>query len=793
MKMEHRRYLFWTNKSCWAAVIMQVATITMAANTAADSLQALEESLTSAYAWTSWGSWGPCSMTCGGGVAVQERECLPRTRSVIKNGSSLGSIRIQRADCPGVSRRYHECNTAPCTIGEQVQDVRADQCAAYDRRPFHGRFYNWVPYIDGNVPCRLNCRPIGQQFYASLGVVADGTPCTKPGFRAVCIQGNCKAVGRESVLARADSVEPRCGRRLVSGLFTRSRLPLGYSYVSTVPRGACRLNVTELVPSDNYIALKKTNGTYLINGEFAISSPGTYDAVGARFIYTRINGLDSVFTHGPIHYPIDIMILYTEPNPNIKYEYLTDYLPGELDVESITKSNFEEVQQTTTTRHTRKHHGYDSYPRFSINDKHPDVIGVSKEIPTSKKSLEENLVGTRRFLWKVTSYTQCSRSCGGGFQVGKYRCVEESSDEADKEISSVHCPGSVPPAKRRRCGLVACPPRWRTASWSTCPQCGPATRTRIVGCVQDHSRGITKVSDQRCPPPKPSTTEKCNVPNCSEYDTSEAKRVVRLREQTATFREGPVYTITVNSSDIDVGPEYSFSATAGWLSADWSECIGWCVGGGIQTRSVRCSDPSGCSPLKSPEASRNCTPSISCIPHEGRWFTGEWSPCSSKCGGKQIRGVLCIGGSGRHLRDSACKDAKPEHERDCIGDCTPVWYYSDWGQCVGNCTLRSGVQRRTVVCARGSNGANDGECEAPRPPAQRACDPNCSADTLDRIGLAESQKVEYEISSTQRITTEKTEQKDCVDKLSNCALAVQARLCHYKYYIQNCCNSCTSI
>lgn len=28
-------------------------------------------------------------------------------------------------------------------------DSRAEQCAAYDRRPFRGRFYTWVPYVDG--------------------------------------------------------------------------------------------------------------------------------------------------------------------------------------------------------------------------------------------------------------------------------------------------------------------------------------------------------------------------------------------------------------------------------------------------------------------------------------------------------------------------------------------------------------------------------------------------------------------------------------------------------------------
>jgi thrombospondin type-1 domain-containing protein 4 len=46
-----------------------------------------------------------------------------------------------------------------------------------------------------------------------------------------------------------------------------------------------------------------------MNGEFAISVPGTYDAAGARFIYTRIGGLDSVFAIGPINHPIDIMVI----------------------------------------------------------------------------------------------------------------------------------------------------------------------------------------------------------------------------------------------------------------------------------------------------------------------------------------------------------------------------------------------------------------------------------------------------------------------------------------------------
>ncbi|KAJ2948498.1 hypothetical protein O0L34_g7748 [Tuta absoluta] len=154
------------------------------------------------YAWSSWGTWSSCSRSCGGGVSVQERHCLPRDpsrfrRSRKRRKLARGAELIRKSrmvpsgqlDCPGLSRRYHECNTAPCP--GPPHDPRSEQCAVYDRRPFRGRFYTWVPYVDGNSPCTLNCRPRGQQFYASLALVWDGTPCTKPGYRAICVQGNC--------------------------------------------------------------------------------------------------------------------------------------------------------------------------------------------------------------------------------------------------------------------------------------------------------------------------------------------------------------------------------------------------------------------------------------------------------------------------------------------------------------------------------------------------------------------------------------------------------------------------
>lgn len=101
--------------------------------------------------------------------------------------------------------------------------------------------------------------------------------------------------------------------------------------------------------------------------------------------------------------------MYTHPNPNIRYEYFTESLPGEVDIESVT-SNLPEL--SISPKHTRRHHGFDSH----LKSKYPDSAGLTKDV--SSESVLENVVGGRKFVWKILSYTQCSRSCGGGIQVG---------------------------------------------------------------------------------------------------------------------------------------------------------------------------------------------------------------------------------------------------------------------------------------------------------------------------------------------------------------------------------------
>ncbi|CAB3228800.1 unnamed protein product [Arctia plantaginis] len=625
--------------------------------------------------------------------------------------------------------------------------------------------------------------------------------------KAIFLLAIAMAVGREGVLASSSSRELRCGRRLVSGLFSRPRLPLGYSYVTTVPRGACRLNVSEVIPSDNYIALKVSNGSYIMNGEFAVSAAGTYEAAGARFIYTREAGQDHVFVHGPIHQPIDIMILYTQPNPNIKYEFFTDLEPDETsnDIPTSNPAPSHHVAQ----RHHR-HHNSEAHTRDLEMKSTPSFSKLDLNNLESQSQVDSNVIGTRKFVWKILEFSQCSRSCGGGLQIGKFKCVEVS-EKADKEVSSFHCNGTPPPARRRRCGGTPCPPRWRAAPWGPCPVCGPAHRTRIVGCVQDHARGITKISDQKCPLPMPPSSELCDILNCDGTATTtavprlDARRQVRTKDRTDTFRAGPVISLATNYNDTDINmtpePHYTFSAGGGWLYTEWSNCVGWCVGGGVQSRGVRCANPNGCSTHRAPESTQICTIKKQCDAH---WFTSDWSPCSANCGGYQVRGVICIGGNGRRLRDSSCRGSKPETKRECGDACSPSWYLSDWSECQGPC--EAGVQSRTVWCARGgasgaSGAARDADCTGVRPAAKKSCVPSrCS--TRPPINTAVINQPPPQVSDPQqRVTrhqnhnTQNSRDRSyadgaCVDKLNNCALAVQARLCHYPYYGEYCCKSC---
>uniref|UniRef100_A0A3B5LCB0 Papilin b, proteoglycan-like sulfated glycoprotein n=1 Tax=Xiphophorus couchianus TaxID=32473 RepID=A0A3B5LCB0_9TELE len=127
--------------------------------------------------WGEFGPYGPCSRTCGTGVAMRTRKCITSRTDGGHN-------------CVGSSKSFLTCNTHACPVGSR--DFREEQCSEFDRMDFQGKRHTWVPYYGASNPCELNCVPRGQNFfYRHRLTVMDGTPCYV-GRTDICVDGVCR-------------------------------------------------------------------------------------------------------------------------------------------------------------------------------------------------------------------------------------------------------------------------------------------------------------------------------------------------------------------------------------------------------------------------------------------------------------------------------------------------------------------------------------------------------------------------------------------------------------------------
>ncbi|KAL0178887.1 hypothetical protein M9458_024329, partial [Cirrhinus mrigala] len=82
--------------------------------------------------WSSWGKFGSCSRTCGGGVRSRSRQC---NNPVPAYGGR---------DCPGSTFDYQVCNTEDCP--GPYEDFRAQQCVQRSNKYHNNIKHTWLPY-----------------------------------------------------------------------------------------------------------------------------------------------------------------------------------------------------------------------------------------------------------------------------------------------------------------------------------------------------------------------------------------------------------------------------------------------------------------------------------------------------------------------------------------------------------------------------------------------------------------------------------------------------------------------
>uniref|UniRef100_A0A8C9QWM2 ADAMTS like 2 n=1 Tax=Scleropages formosus TaxID=113540 RepID=A0A8C9QWM2_SCLFO len=255
--------------------------------------------------------------------------------------------------------------------------------------------------------------------------------------------------------------------------------------------------------------------------------------------------------------------------------------------------------------------------------------------------------------WEANSWSECSRTCGDGFQFRQVRCWKMLSPGLDSSVYSDLCAleNLERPLEQRTCKGPPCGPQWEVAQWSECSaECGQSSQvTRDVRCSEE---------EESCDPStRPPSTKNCTGPPCERQ----------------------------------------------WAMSEWGPCSGSC-GQGMMVRHVYCKALEGhvvpesqCPAESRPLAIQSCG-AMECLPH---WLVQDWDRCNTTCGrGVRHRVVLCAGITGGKFRtreDSDCiPQERPADESTCFERPCFKWYTTPWSECTKTCGV--GTRSRDVKC-----------------------------------------------------------------------------------------------
>uniref|UniRef100_A0A3Q3JJ49 NTR domain-containing protein n=1 Tax=Monopterus albus TaxID=43700 RepID=A0A3Q3JJ49_MONAL len=251
-----------------------------------------------------WTGWSVCSRSCGGGASIRTRTC------------NVKSPQKMKTQCLCVCVCVCVC-VQECPFGSE--DFREMQCAAFNDRPLvSGSSFKWTPFHGD--PCELSCLALGHNFYYNFGHVLDGTACDKE-HGAVCVKGRCLKPGCDFILGSKQQ-EDAC---MVCGGQNNTCLRHKSVYQSNgLEAGRIRthtlMHTHILSPQESQD--QHALGIFVINGNWKISVPGEYNVAGTKLLYRRsADTWESFEVPGPTKEDLHLLVLATDRNPGIEYEY----------------------------------------------------------------------------------------------------------------------------------------------------------------------------------------------------------------------------------------------------------------------------------------------------------------------------------------------------------------------------------------------------------------------------------------------------------------------------------------
>ncbi|XP_019396436.1 PREDICTED: ADAMTS-like protein 2 isoform X3 [Crocodylus porosus] len=290
------------------------------------------------------------------------------------------------------------------------------------------------------------------------------------------------------------------------------------------------------------------------------------------------------------------------------------------------------------------------------NDK---TINTSSETQLSNTSITVTSPQgnrTHKARWETSSWSECSRTCGEGYQFRIVRCWKMISPGFDSSVYSDLCESAdiTRPDERKICKNPACGPQWEMSEWSECSaRCGErSVVTRDIRCSEDE-----KLCDATT---KPLAEKNCTGPPCDRQWTvsdwgpcsgscGQGRMIRHVYCKTSDGRVVPESQCNLETKPLAIHPCGDKNCPSHWLAQDWERCNTTC-GRGVKKRIVLCLEivngkiktrsPPDCDVTKKPVEESTCF-ERPCF----KWYTTPWSECTKTCGiGVRMRDVKCYQG-----------------------------------------------------------------------------------------------------------------------------------------------------
>uniref|UniRef100_A0A8D0EL87 PLAC domain-containing protein n=1 Tax=Strix occidentalis caurina TaxID=311401 RepID=A0A8D0EL87_STROC len=337
------------------------------------------------------------------------------------------------------------------------------------------------------------------------------------------------------------------------------------------------------------------------------------------------------------------------------------------------------------------------------------------------------------YRWKVSAYAPCSSTCTSGISTSYAMCVRYDGVEVDE----TYCDALTRPEPTHEfCTGRDCQPRWETSRWSECSRtCGEGYQYRTVRCWKMLAPGFdSSVYDDLCESAglaRPMERKACKNKACGpQWELSEWSECSARCGMQGTMKREVRCSVEAPLCDESRKPSSEKACTGlpcdrRWTASDWGPCSGSC-GEGRMSRFIACRNLEGkvisnsqCDPATKPLAVHPCGDK-NCPAH---WVEQEWDQCDASCGrGMKTRVVLCAGlenGVYREYPEKHCEASqKPEEQAACFRRPCSTWFTTSWSQCSKTCG--AGVRLREVKCYQGEALAQG--CDpTSKPEARQTC------------------------------------------------------------------------